>query len=55
MGEREYRIGDMARIVGMSADGLRFYEKKGVILSYVVAKLFTQLVSTTNQYAFSYL
>ena len=31
MGEREYRIGDMARIVGMSADGLRFYEKKGVI------------------------
>lgn len=29
--KREYLIGDMARIVGLSRDALRFYEKKGII------------------------
>ncbi|RGY96011.1 MerR family transcriptional regulator [Clostridium sp. AM58-1XD] len=29
--EQEYLIGDVARIVGLSRDALRFYEKKGVI------------------------
>ncbi len=27
----EYLIGDVARMVGLSRDALRFYEKKGVI------------------------
>lgn len=31
--EKEYLIGDVSRIVGMSRDALRFYEKKGVIRS----------------------
>lgn len=29
--KKEYRIGDVSRIVGLSRDALRFYEKKGVI------------------------
>ena len=28
---KEYLIGDVSRIVGLSRDALRFYEKKGVI------------------------
>ena len=31
MENREYRIGDVAKMVGLSRDALRFYEKKGVI------------------------
>ena len=31
--KKEYLIGDVSRIVGMSRDALRFYEKKGVIRS----------------------
>ena len=31
MEKQEYRIGDVADIVGLSRDALRFYEKKGVI------------------------
>lgn len=27
----EYLIGDVARMVGLSRDALRFYEKKGII------------------------
>ena len=33
MEKQEYRIGDVADIVGLSRDALRFYEKKGVITS----------------------
>ena len=33
METHEYRIGDVADIVGLSRDALRFYEKKGVITS----------------------
>lgn len=33
MEKQEYRIGDVAEIVGLSRDALRFYEKKGVITS----------------------
>ena len=29
--QREYLIGDMSEIVGVSRDTLRFYEKKGII------------------------
>lgn len=29
--KKEYLIGDVSRIVGLSRDALRFYEKKGVI------------------------
>lgn len=32
-GERKYLIGDVAQMVGLSRDALRFYEKKGVISS----------------------
>ena len=31
MKRREYLIGDMSEIVGISRDTLRFYEKKGII------------------------
>ncbi|HJB08182.1 MAG TPA: MerR family transcriptional regulator [Candidatus Enterocloster faecavium] len=31
MREAEYQIGDVAKIVGLSCDALRFYEKKGII------------------------
>ena len=31
MEKQEYRIGDVADLVGLSRDALRFYEKKGVI------------------------
>lgn len=31
MEKNEYRIGDMAQMVGISRDTLRFYEKKGII------------------------
>ena len=31
MDERQYRIGEMAEMTGLSRDTLRFYEKKGVI------------------------
>ena len=31
--QREYLIGDMSEIVGVSRDTLRFYEKKGIIKS----------------------
>ena len=31
--KKEYLIGDVSRIVGLSRDALRFYEKKGVIRS----------------------
>lgn len=33
MKRREYLIGDMSEIVGISRDTLRFYEKKGIIKS----------------------
>ena len=29
--KKEYLIGDVSRIVGLSRDALRFYEKKGII------------------------
>ena len=31
MEERQYRIGEMAEMTGLTRDTLRFYEKKGVI------------------------
>ena len=31
MSKTEYQIGDIAKIVGLSCDTLRFYEKKGII------------------------
>lgn len=31
MKEAEYQIGDVSKIVGLSCDALRFYEKKGII------------------------
>lgn len=31
MREAEYQIGDVSKIVGLSCDALRFYEKKGII------------------------
>lgn len=34
MGQREYLIGDVARMSGVSRDTVRFYEKKGLITSH---------------------
>ena len=34
MGQREYLIGDIARMSGISRDTIRFYEKKGLITSH---------------------
>ena len=31
MEEKQFRIGEMAQMTGLSRDTLRFYEKKGVI------------------------
>lgn len=34
--QREYLIGDMSEIVGVSRDTLRFYEKKGIIKARIL-------------------